>query len=201
MYCTKCGKEVEYSSQFCKYCGASTEEKTVERLREHEVVYTEDLSSYDMPIMIPLDMMEKYEKIIFETNPSKWAVLTIYIISAFAFLIIGLALLSDVTWAGTLFLVIGPALVLIGYLKWRSTIYGLTTNRTIVLKGIFGKDLYENRLDKIQDIRMKMSFRQRMYNYGDIFITTAGTAGVECIWKGIPNPRQKQKLLRTLLAR
>ena len=79
--------------------------------------------------------------------------------------------------------------------------YALTTNRIVVLKGIFSKELYENRLDKVQDIRMKISLRQRIYNCGDIFVSTAGTSGVECIWENIPDPRKKQKLLRTLMAR
>ena len=102
---------------------------------------------------------------------------------------------------GAILIITGLIIALIGYLKWRSIIYGLTTNRIIVLKGIFSKDIYENRLDRVQDIRVKISLWQRVFNYGDIFLTTAGTSGIECIWHNIPDPRKKQKLLRTLLAK
>ncbi|GAJ21797.1 unnamed protein product, partial [marine sediment metagenome] len=54
---------------------------------------------------------------------------------------------------------------------------------------------------KVQDLRLKTGIIQRMFDCGDISITTAGMAGVECVWHNIPNAREVQKTLRTLLER
>jgi len=83
-------------------------------------------------------------------------------------------------------------------LGWRFTVYCLTTRRVMRFKGILSKEVYENSLDRIQDLRLKASFLQRQYNCGDILITTAGTAGIECIWHNVPNARETYKILRAL---
>jgi uncharacterized membrane protein YdbT with pleckstrin-like domain len=126
-----------------------------------------------------------------------------HILGAVLLLAGGIVVLVIPKWSipGAILIVAALIVALIGYLKWRSVIYGLTTKRIIVLQGIFSKDLHESRLERVQDIRMKISFDQRIFNYGDIYITTAGTSGVEAIWQNIPDPRKKQMLLRTLLAR
>lgn len=203
MYCPKCGREVDESSQYCKYCGARLEEDTVESASQRQEEYGEDVPTYEIPRMIPMDMMEKNERIVFETHPSKMGVFFNHILVALLFLAGGSAMLIVLSWEipGAVLIVVGAVIGLIGYVRWRSIVYALTANRIIVLKGIFSKELYENRLGRVQDIRVKISLRQRMYNCGDIFVSTAGTSGVECIWENIPDPRKKQKLLRTLMAR
>ena len=208
MYCSKCGKEIEEASQYCKYCGTRLEGETLESEPEYLKESGEDVPNYEMPKMIPRDMTERNERIVFETHPSKMGSFFKHMAGALFFIAIGFIVLIIVGWGilgweifGAILIVTGLIIALIGYLKWRSIIYSLTTNRIIVLRGIFSKDLYENRLDKVQDIRVKISLMQRVFNYGDIFLTTAGTAGVECIWQNIPDPRKKQKLLRTLMAK
>ena len=69
----------------------------------------------------------------------------------------------------------------------------------IRLRGIIGKDLYENRLSKTQDLRLKMGVLQRMFHCGDVMLTTAGTGTIECAWKDIERPRERQGILRSLL--
>ena len=203
MYCSKCGKEIEESSQYCKYCGTRVEGDTLENAHGRSEEYSKDISTYETPKTIPLDMMEKNERIVFETHPSKMGTFFNHIAVALLFVAGGFAVLIVLSWEipGAILIVAGLIIGLIGYVKWRSIIYGLTTNRIIVFTGIFSKDLYENRLDRVQDIRMKISLRQRIYNCGDISVSTAGTASVECMWRNIPDPRKKQRLLRMLVAR
>ena len=203
MYCSKCGKEIEESSQYCKYCGTRVEGDTLESAHGRSEEYSKDISTYETPKTIPLDMMEKNERIVFETHPSKMGTFFNHIAVALLLVAGGFAVLIVLSWEipGAILIVAGLTISLIGYVKWRSIIYGLTTNRIIVFTGIFSKDLYENRLDRVQDIRMKISLRQRIYNCGDISVSTAGTAGVECMWRNIPDPRKKQRLLRMLVAR
>jgi membrane protein YdbS with pleckstrin-like domain len=203
MYCAKCGREIDESGQYCKYCGARLEGDTADSVQERSKEYGEDVPTYETPKMIPRDMMERNERIVFETHKGIIGVFLSHIAVGALFLAGGIVVLVIPKWSipGAVLIVVGLVIALVGYLKWRSVIYALTTKRIIVLQGIFSKDLYENRLDRVQDIRMKISFGQRIFNYGDIYITTAGTSGVEAIWQNVPDPRKKQMLLRTLLAR
>ena len=91
----------------------------------------------------------------------------------------------------SLLIAVGLLMALISYLKWLSVTYTPTTKCIIVLKVRFSKDLYQTRLDKMQDIRMEITPKQRRYNCGDIFVSTAGTSVVECIWQNTPEPRKK----------
>ena len=146
-------------------------------------------------------MLKEGEKIVFEVHQHKvYTLLGSWIFGAILILV-GIVVLSASILAGIIVEIIAFLVFFIPYLKWRYTIYGLTTGRVIRLKGIIGKDLYENPLEKIQDLRLKIGVLQRMYGCGDIMITTAGTAVIECAWKNIGNPRQAQKTLRTLLGR
>jgi len=201
MYCPNCGKEIEEGSKFCKYCGAKIGEGEI-RVKEKEIHQArEAVPSYDAHRMIPQDMLKEGEKIVFEAHPHKaYTLLSSWIFGAIL-VIVGIAVFSDSIIAGIIIEVIAFLVFFIRYLNWRYTIYGLTTGRVIRLRGVIGKDLYENPLVKIQDLRLKMGVIQRMYGCGDIMITTAGTAGIECVCKNIANPREIQKTLRTLLGR
>lgn len=203
MYCSKCGKEIDESGQYCKYCGTRVEGDALESTPGCSEEYREDVPAYGMPRMIRPDMMEKQEKIVFETHPSKMGTLFNHLSTAIILIVIGFILLIRLDWRIFPAVLIGVGLIiaLVGYLKWRSVVYALTTNRILVLRGILAKELYENRLSRIQDIRMKISLRQRLYNCGDIYLTTAGTSGVECLWQDIPDPRKKEALLRKLVTR
>ena len=203
MYCSKCGKEIDDSGQYCKYCGTRIEEDVPESTHARLQEDREDVPTYEMPRMIRPDMMEKYEKIVFESHPSKMGTFFNHMATAVLFLAGGFILLIRLDWPIPAAVVIGIGFIvaLVGHLKWRSVVYVLTTNRILVLRGIFAKEVYENRLSKIQDIRMKISVRQRLYSCGDIYLTTAGTSGVECLWQDIPDPRKKEALLRKLVPR
>lgn len=203
MYCSKCGREIEESNQYCKYCGSRLEEDTTDSTQERSKEYDEDVSTYETPKMIPLDMMERNERIVFETHPSKIGALFKHFAGAILLLAGAAAVLIILGWDifGAVLIAGGLVIALIGYLKWRSVTYALTTKRIIVLKGIFAKNEHECRLDRVQDIMMNISVKQRMFGYGNIYITTAGTSLVEIKWANIPNPRKKQKLLRALIAR
>ena len=201
MYCPNCGKEIEKGSKFCKYCGAkigggeiNVKEKEIQQARE-------TVPSYDAPKMIPLDMLKEGEKIVFEAHPHKVYTLLGSWIFGVILVIVGVAVLSDSVLAGIIIEIIAFLVFFIPYLKWRCTIYGLTTGRVIRLRGIIGKNFYESPLERIQDFRLNMCVLQRMFGCGDVMITTAGTAVIECVWRDIRNPREAQKTLRTLLGK
>ena len=201
MHCSNCGKEIEEGSKFCKYCGVKVEESEIETRQKRAQEEKKAVSHYDTPKIIPRDRFKEGEMIVFETRPHKVHYLLAWWIAGITFLIIGVLVLSassDVTGGITL-LIIALLFLGISYLSWKFTFYCLTAERVIKLKGILSKDFYENRLEKVQDLRLKEGVIQRMFGCGDILITTAGMAGVECIWKSTPNARETYSILRAHL--
>lgn len=203
MYCSKCGKEVDESGEFCKHCGARLAGDNPEASGKLTAEQAEAVPTYETPNMIPPDMIERNERMVFETHPSIMEAFIKYIAGGILLIAGGITLRVVLGWDifGWVLIGIGVIIGVTGFIKWRSVKYALTTHRIIVLSGILSKHLYENRLDRVQDIRMDISVRQRIFRYGDISVTTAGTGGIEYIWKNIPEPRKRQRQLRTLVAK
>lgn len=207
MYCPNCGREIEKGSKFCKFCGAKTEEGEIGAKEKQAQQVRQTLPSYDIPRMIPRDMLKEGESIVFETHPHKVFTLLgpcilgfILVLGAAAFFYISTVEVTPPTLIlAFVILLLGIYLPLSSYLQWRYTIYALTTSRVIKLSGVITKDLYENSLDRIQDLRVTIGLWQRIFGCGDIMITTAGTAAIECVWENIKNPREIQSTLRALL--
>ncbi len=207
MYCSKCGKEIPEEDKFCKYCGTKIVGKDVEAEEKETRQVRETIPSYDTPKMIPRDMLNKGDKIVFETHPDKKYLFSNRWVAAFVFATIGMGIIYitiklnvfPVAFIGIPMVIYAWRVVVFPAQKWRNTIYGLTTNRVITLKGGADKNLREIPLGKIQDIGLRISSRQRGFGCGDIIITTAGTAGVECVWENISNPQGVMRILRVLL--
>ncbi|MBA7670562.1 hypothetical protein ES703_78708 [subsurface metagenome] len=207
MYCSNCGKEIEEGSKFCKYCGLKVEESEIETRQKRAQEEKKAVSYYDTPKIIPRDRFKEGEMIVFETRPHKVCYLLPWWIVGITFFIIGLWVLLSASVIGGTISVIGGIILLIiallflgiSYLSWKFTFYCLTAERVIKLKGILNKDFYENRLEKVQDLRLKEGVIQRMFGCGDILITTAGMAGVECVWGSTPNVREIHSILRAHL--
>lgn len=207
MYCSNCGKEIEEGSKFCKYCGLKVEESEIETRQKRAQEEKKAVSHYDTPKIIPRDRFKEGEMIVFETRPHKVHYLLVWWIVGITFFIIGLWVLSFASVIGGTISVIGGIILLIiallflgiSYLSWKFTFYCLTAERVIKLKGILNKDFYENRLEKVQDLRLKEGVIQRMFGCGDILITTAGMAEIECVWQDIPNAREIHSILRAHL--
>ena len=201
MYCSNCGKEIEEGRKFCRYCGAIVEKSETEVRQKRGKEGKEIVSCYDTPKIISKDLLEEGEMIAFETRPHKVHYILAWWIVAITFFIAGLGVLFASVIGGVILLVIAILFLGISYLSWQATLYCLTTERVIKLRGILNKDFYENRLEKVQDLRLKQGLIQRMFDCGDILITTAGTAGVECKWQSIPNVREAYRILRAILER
>ncbi|MGI0151320.1 MAG: PH domain-containing protein, partial [Thermoplasmata archaeon] len=82
----------------------------------------------------------------------------------------------------------------IRYLRWRRTIYAVTTNRVIIQRGILSRDFDEIPVTKVRAIEVHQSFPQRMLGYGTIRVTAEGVNRIANEdWKGIPRPWEFQK--------
>lgn len=89
---------------------------------------------------------------------------------------------------------IGYVLVLVplgGMLRdiliWRNREYIVTNRRVIQISGVFGKDVVDSSLEKVNDVKMNQSFWGRMFGYGDIEILTASETG-DNLFKRIGDP-------------
>lgn len=64
-------------------------------------------------------------------------------------------------------------------LVWSNNSYVVTNRRVLRLSGVFGKDVVDSSLEKVNDVKMSQSFLGRMFGYGDIQILTASELGVD----------------------
>lgn len=200
MFCPNCGKEIERGAKFCKACGTKSGQLESDNEKK-QMTRKVDIRSYKVPKMIPGNMLKSGENIILETHPHRLYSLIASWFFGGIFFVGGIFLLFGSPYIGVAALFLGLLILLIPFLKWKYTIYVLTTVRIMTLRGMIAKDFYENPLDKIQDLRLKMGIMQRLFGCGDIMITTAGTAAIECNWKNIPKPNEVQKILRNALDR
>jgi membrane protein YdbS with pleckstrin-like domain len=63
-------------------------------------------------------------------------------------------------------------------LVWRNKAYIVTTHRVIQTSGVFSKDVVDSSLEKVNDVKLSLSFWGRLFGFGDIEILTASELGV-----------------------
>lgn len=97
----------------------------------------------------------------------------------------------------TLIIVIGAGVLLFVFLDRRGRKYTVTSRRITAKKGILTKTVDEVNIAHIRSMNVRQSLWGRMMNYGDIFIGTAGTDGIEVAIRGVSAP----VVLKELIAR
>ena len=201
MYCQHCGTKINDDSKFCMVCGEKigNSDKSREDSPVRKKIY---FKSYPIPKMIKPDLHDRSEEFYLECHPHfLYFNLFWWIFSALLSFFAVAFMIGDRNFVplSILMLIIAFLFVIIPLLKWKHTIYALTSKRVLRISGVIGKDIFENKLGKIQDIRINIGILQRIMGCGTIVITTAGTAGVECVWEGIREPKKIQKILRMLV--
>lgn len=92
--------------------------------------------------------------------------------------------------------VVGLLWLLARYLRWRSTVYAVTSRRVIVQHGIFSRDFDEIPVTQVRGVDVHMSIGQRILGYGTIRVSSeGGTKLGNEDWKGIPKPFKFQKTI------
>jgi membrane protein YdbS with pleckstrin-like domain len=201
MYCTHCGTAIEEKDKFCGRCGEGSAVAGDGVSGESVISPTVPKNVYEKARMLPQRILRHGEGIVFENRPHfGFSMCHSFVLAGLIGLLGGSFLLVGLYY-GILLLGLAGLVVLSRYLKWRFTIYALTTERVIRLRGIIGKDLYENRLSRIQDMRLKIGVMQRLFGCGSVLLTTAGTGSIESAWKDIGAPHDIQNQLRDLLGR
>ena len=95
----------------------------------------------------------------------------------------------------TLIIVVGLFILLYIFLDRRGKKYTVTTRRVTARKGIVTKTVDEVNIAHIRSMNVRQDLWGRLLNYGDIFIGTAGTEGVEVTIFGVQDPVSLKELI------
>lgn len=197
--CPECHRDMNRGSRFCRYCGAKLGQTEIDAREKPAEEVREEVTLYAEPRLIPKEMLRNRERIVFEFRPHViYTLLTPWLIGL-SLVAIGIRVLFVLVFAGILTEIIAVLVLSLSFVNWRYTIYCLTTERVIRLRGVIGKDLYQNPLGKIEFYRLKPGFFQRMFGCGDIMISGTGQAIVELAWKNIKRPLEVHGTLNTLV--
>jgi membrane protein YdbS with pleckstrin-like domain len=87
------------------------------------------------------------------------------------------------------------------WMKWGSTIYAVTDERIITLKGILNKHYEDIPLTQITNVDLSQSIGKRMLGYGTIVISTQGTAGRKdsIVWTAVPDPIRVRRKIQEVM--
>ena len=106
---------------------------------------------------------------------------------------------NGIQWVsvGVLLLIAIP-LVLVPFLRWRTTHYVVTSHRVMVRRGILAKSGKDITLSKITDVSFEQSVLDRIINSGSLRIESAGDSPDELL-RNIPHSNHGQQLINRLI--
>lgn len=82
------------------------------------------------------------------------------------------------------------------FLEWLTSVYVLTDQRVIKVCGVFKTRASEVRLDKIEHVDVKSSWREWLFGLGTIGFTVGGQELLEAAWHMVSCPGQvRQKII------
>lgn len=119
------------------------------------------------------------------------------IFAGYIFLPMYISALSERIYQGYFFLALNVlSLYTLGFtfliwMDWYLDVWIVTNERIvdIIQSGLFGRDVSEFRLDRIQDVTVHAKgIFATIFNYGDVRIQTAGGEKVEFVFEQVPNP-------------
>jgi uncharacterized membrane protein YdbT with pleckstrin-like domain len=93
---------------------------------------------------------------------------------------------------------IGIPVVIVPFLRWRTTHYVVTDHRVMVRRGILSKAGKDITLSKITDVSFQQTFLDRVIRAGTLNIESAGDSADELL-KNIPHSDVVQQLINHLI--
>ena len=142
-------------------------------------------------------MLGDGETVLLSVRPSLWMV-PLWSLEAFvliAGLVFAFAWAADFAWTPwTEAQAFGFGLVTLAikllqqFLDWANRLYVLTDRRVIRRRGILQVDVFEARLDRIQQTNVLQLVRERMLGLGTVAFATAGTGALDALWEAVPEP-------------
>ena len=150
----------------------------------------------------PRKLLADHEKLILDLQPHWIALLppVLWTIAVLVFLFLGYRGVDAVldgdptigkSIVGGIALIAWISGALLPFLRWRFTMFVLTTDRLITRRGIIAKHSKEIPLENINDVAFSQSVLERMVGAGDLLIESAGERGQELI-ENVRKPEQVQ---------
>lgn len=93
---------------------------------------------------------------------------------------------------------LGIFLVIIPFLRWRTTRYVITTHRVMLRQGVMNKSGKDITLSKITDVSYERRMLDRMVGSGTLSIESAGDSPNE-LFRAIPHSDRVQQLINRLI--
>lgn len=93
--------------------------------------------------------------------------------------------------------VLGWLILLIWWLRVTNTTLMVTNERVTFRTGILSKKIREIFLSDIRSVQIDQTFQQRLFNTGNVEISSAATSDAEIAIEGIPNPYEIKRLIDT----
>lgn len=138
-------------------------------------------------------LLGETEKILLVTR-QHWFVLFGNIFLELFFIVVILAALTAASVFLSPFAAIGYAILLIplgsmvrDILNWYFRQYIVTNRRVMQINGIINKNVIDSSLEKVNDVKMSLSFFGRIFNFGSVEILTASELGVN-LFQRIEDP-------------
>lgn len=123
--------------------------------------------------------MSKSETVLYQASPAMFRC------SPVRFLLYGLAC----------FLVIGIPVMIVWWLRCKSTQLTITDIKATLRKGILSKQLNEVRIEHIRNVQLRQGILQRVLGVGWIGISSSGQGGLEIEVDGIPSPDKAKAII------
>ena len=160
---------------------------------------------YGSRMAFPKSLLAEHEKLIFDLKPH-WVALVpsvLWTIAAVAALFLGYRGVEEVFDENTnnAKMVVGAVVTTAWYLlavlpalRWRFTMFVLTTDRLITRHGIIAKHSREIPLERINDVAFSQTVLERVLGAGDLMIESAGERGQTTI-SDVRKPEQVQLMI------
>lgn len=87
------------------------------------------------------------------------------------------------------------------FLEWMSRVYILTDRRVIRRKGVIRVQVFECRLERLQQTAVFQSLRERLFFLGTICFATAGAASFIALWEYVSRPFEVQRIVADAVER
>jgi uncharacterized membrane protein YdbT with pleckstrin-like domain len=90
---------------------------------------------------------------------------------------------------------VGLPILLVWWLQCKAAKLTVTTERTIMRKGLLSKHTNEVYHSDIRNIQVRQSLFQRMFRTGAVAVSSAGQGGVEIDFSGLPEVESVRQII------
>ena len=151
----------------------------------------------------PKKLLSEDEQVVLELHPH-WKVLVIPVLELLVVLAVTGYLLAQDWWpkwiTAVVALVIVAALFGLPFLRWRTTLFVITTKRVVTREGLLTRSGRDIPLNRVNDVSFSHNLFERMLRCGTLTVESAGERG-QVVLSDIPRVAEVQHRLYELTER